>query len=125
MTETMIRRLPDGRWQLTQTHDTALSLGRTLGVLPDLGESVAVDLPKVEAWDGKWRKGDEGLTRGGRPYRVTATDMDIKQPLRVEVLDCYGDWRGVQHGLDGLFLGGPEHGFDLMPPTKRGPANEN
>lgn len=83
-------------------------------------------LPPCEPWDGVFREGDMGPTRDGGAYIVEATDVEASclgepQPLRVHMTWPDGTTLRTHHSACGAFAPAAQSGFDLMPPTKRGP----
>lgn len=81
------------------------------------------EYPKHE-WDGVFRVGDKGVTRGGDSYEVIRTSdksewNGIAQPIVARcsdsVIRCFT--------ADGFFFSAPRETLhDLMPPTERGPV---
>ena len=130
MNETTIHSLPDGRWELRRAYDTLAQAADAATILladqwPDDRVEVAEPptAPTVttdDEWDGVFRVGDEGVNGFGQQYTVTQSDdmwtyFDRRQPIIAKV-------NGVcdNYAADGQYARRPS-GFDLMPPTKRGP----
>jgi hypothetical protein len=81
-----------------------------------------VPAEQAPEWDGVFRVGDKGVTRGGESYIVTSTSEVREYFGHEQPISAVFDDNSAPGFLcaDGSYLGYGESDFDLMPPTGRG-----